>query len=133
MTAAIEKFFVIRDACAAAGGPLTELAIAMDDAVVSGMSIECAIGLFGRWRIEGRQVLARRRAGAAISTSKPRLGDYSACARKLHAQLMDYAAGDYAPDRAKGTANEKNAELFRILEDAHGKIPALRSLRRRFS
>ncbi|MCK1603910.1 hypothetical protein IVB02_21335 [Bradyrhizobium sp. 166] len=135
MTAALTKWFAIRDAASAAGGVLSDLARAMDDAVVSGIPVEQAIGCFGRWRVEGRQILARRRVvAAAPAAGDARRGDYSACARGLQARLSEYAASRYLQDRAAGIAPEGvSAELFRILEESNGRVPALRTLRRRFS
>ncbi|MGR4929289.1 hypothetical protein ACIPUD_21190 [Bradyrhizobium sp. CAR08] len=134
-TVALAQWFAIRDAALAAGGVLTDLARAMDDAVVSGIPLEQAIGCFGRWRVEGRQVLSRRRALAAAPSAKDaRRGDYSACARGLQARLSEYATSRYGQDRAAGLAPEgSSAELFSILQEFDGRIPSVRTLRRRFS
>jgi hypothetical protein len=135
MTAALDRWFVFRDAAFAAGGVLTDLARAMDDAVVSGIPLEQAIGCFGRWKVEGRQVLARRRAVAAAPSARDaHRGDYSACARGLRARLSEYAASGYLQDRSVGAAPQgSSAELFLILEEFDGRVPSVRTLRRRFS
>jgi hypothetical protein len=129
MSEAVAKYFEIRDACAAAGGVLTDMAKAMDDAVGAGVPLEQAIGCFGRWRVEARQVVARRYADRTATQ-----GSCSARARDLRRSLLRYAATAYERDKVGGETPEgANGLLFRILAASAGRVPATRTLRRRFS
>jgi hypothetical protein len=126
MTAAVARYFQIRDACAAAGGVLTEMARAMDDAIVSGVALEKAAGCHGRWRVEARQVMRQR-----LPAGNPASGNCSDDARQLRKSLLRYARVEYERDKLGGIVPAgPNAALFLILSDAGGRVPSVRTLRR---
>jgi hypothetical protein len=129
VTKSVDRYFEIYDACVAAGGVLSELAAAMIDTIVTGGSLETNVaGVCGRWRVEARQVLRRHTAGDAKLT-----GNSSGDARVLHSALMRYAASaEYERDKGCGVAPATdNAKLFLILTESRGRVPAVRTLRRR--
>src|SRR5436190_23069524 len=130
MTKSVDRYFEIFDACIAAGGILAEFAGSMVDTIVSGGSLETnAAGVVGRWRVEARQVLHRRRAAGNARLT----GNSSEDARALHSALMRYAtSAEYGRDKECGTTpTGNNAKLFLILTESRGRIPAVRTLRRR--
>jgi hypothetical protein len=129
MTQSVDRYFEIYDACVAAGGVLSEFAAAMIDTVVAGGALEAnGAGVVGRWRVEARQVLRRRAAGSARLT-----GNSSEDARALHSALMRYAASaEYERAKECGiAAGGDTARLFLILTESSGRVPAVRTLRRR--
>jgi hypothetical protein len=129
VTVAVAKYFQIRDACAAAGGVLTDMAMAMDDAVVTGLPLQQLVGCVGRWRVEARQERVRRLAASGCGLT----GNCSMRARALHADLVDYAESGYLRDKLMGNAGGTASDLYQILSDSKGKVPSIRTLRRRFS
>ncbi|MGY4288078.1 hypothetical protein ACVWXO_007298 [Bradyrhizobium sp. LM2.7] len=131
MTKAVDRYFEIYEACVAAGGVLSEFAAAMVDTVVAGGSLETnGSGVVGRWRVEALQVLRRRMTGNSNLT-----GNSSEDARALRSALLRYAASNEY-ERAKDTGvtpSGENAVLFYILSESRGRVPALRTLRRRLN
>jgi hypothetical protein len=130
MTKSVDEFFALHSACLRSSDPtLLKLARAMIDTVLTGGSLEWnATGVCGRWRIEGRAVLRRRAAGNAAMT-----GNSSSHARSLRADLLRYSVStEYARDRRPGgVPAAKDANLFAMLSASKGRVPSLRTLRRR--
>ncbi|MBR1149070.1 hypothetical protein [Bradyrhizobium sp. JYMT SZCCT0428] len=130
MTKAVDRYFEIYDACIAAGGVLSEFAAAMVDTVVAGGSLETnGAGVVGRWRVEARQVLRRRRTTENAKLS----GNCSEDARALRGALLRYAASnEFERAREDGTPpSGDHACLFLILSESRWRVPAVRTLRRR--
>jgi hypothetical protein len=130
MTPPVAKYFEQLDACIAAGGVLEEMARAMADTVLTGGTLQFnAAGVEKRWRIEARREL-RRRAAASVQLPS---GKRSEGARELNASLMRYAAGGaYERDKRAGSVPAgKNTDLFAILQGTGGRVPKVRTLRRR--
>ncbi len=123
MTQSVDKFFEHYDRALAAGN--FELARALIDTIMNGAPLETNLaGVRGRWRIEAKQVLRRRRAAGNEATIAP--GERSAAARKLHSALKRYSAGGgFERDSLPGAAPAaKNARLHLILTESNGHVPA---------
>jgi hypothetical protein len=127
MTQSVDRLFELHDAAVAGGN--FELARSIIDCIVGGEPLEKTLsGCVGRWRIEARAVLRRRAAGNSRQS-----GNHSDDARVLRAALTRYAASaEYARDkRPGGVPAVKNASLFSMLSASKGKVPSVRTLRRR--
>jgi hypothetical protein len=129
MTPAVAKYLDMLDACIAAGGVLEEMARGMVDTITIGGTLQFnAAGVEKRWTIEARRELRRRAAGSAQALT----GNLSEDARSLHTALSRYAGGQFERDRhAGGAPVGKNAGLFAILQSTGGRVPTVRTLRRR--
>jgi len=131
MTATVDQYFELHDACLAAGGPvLSKFAAVLIDHALSGSRDvpleQLATGVVGRWRVEAQQVLKRRGLAAAKINC-------SADARVLHEAFTKYAnSEDYESDKRNGGASKnENATLFQILQAYGREVRSVRRLRRR--
>jgi hypothetical protein len=127
MTQSVDRLFELHDRCIAAGLP--EIAKAIVDTIMNGAPLETNLaGVRGRWRIEAKQVLRRRRAPGNPMATVP-TGERSAAARKLHDALSKYAAS--AQYKRGAVPTPENAALHLILTETNGRVPSVQTLRKK--
>jgi hypothetical protein len=122
---AVDQLSRIRAACLAAG--LMSEALAIDDSIRTGISLECCWNLVGRWREKARK-RAYRDALVVFKT-----GNCSRDGESLRAALLTYAERQFSSDQVSAVAPDgERAALFTILSGDGGKILTARAYRRKF-